>query len=230
MQNWKLIGDTAQTTIPQEGGRSASKLPDIADAGFASTSHPKLKFNFTVDIELRVTLDGSGSSTFGSNQMDTFGIPLKTATRPTPSIIYTDVNYYNYRTKVATRTDYGTVSLTFYDDANNQVQNLYNTYLSYVSPISGVSAFELDNAGSVPFGQLSSIGPLPSNAKNGLIRVIRLHHFYKSGNQFLRTTYTCMNPKINSFQPDDLSMSESDVNTVTLEFNYDGLNISTVEV
>jgi hypothetical protein len=230
MQNWKLINNTAQTAIA-DNTRSDDNQADIVDSGFASFSHPKLKFNFTVDIELRVTLDGSGSSTLGSDRMESLDIPVKSATRPSPSIVYTDVNYYNYRTKVATKTDYGSASITFYDDADDKAQNLYKTYLNYVSPISNLTSFmTLDKISDTPFGQLSSIDMLPSNAAQGLIRVIRLHHFYKHRNKFMRTTYACMNPKINSFQPDELSMVESDVNTITLDFNYDGLNISTVEI
>ena len=223
MQNWKLINNSAQNTIFD----GSSRVADIADHGFASSSHPKLKFNFTVDMEFRVPIVGF-SSLVGSSTMEGLNIPLKSATRPSPTIAYTDVNYYNYRTKVATKTDYGTASITFYDDADDRVQSIYNAYLRRVSPISKLRAnMTLDSIPEIPFGKLSSFGAMPDNAANGLIRVIRLHHFYYRGSKFMRTTYTYMNPKINSFQPDDLNMSESDVNHITLEFNYDGLNIST---
>ena len=228
MQNWKLINDSAQNTIDDRGSRS--RVADIADTGFASGSHPKLKFNFTVDMEFRIPIEGT-SSLVGSNKMEGLNIPLKTATRPSPTITYTDMNYYNYRTKIATKTDYGMCSLTFYDDADDKVQSLYKAYLNNASPISNLTSnMELDRIPDVPFGQLSSFGKMPSNAANGLIRVIRLHHFYYRKNKFMRTTYTCMNPKINAFQPDELNMSDSDVSSITLEFNYDGLNIATVAV
>ena len=224
MQNWKLINDSAP--LPRDP-RSTEEVNNIPDSGFTSISHPKLKFNFTVDIEMRVTLNDF-ESTMGADTMTMLDVPVKNASRPSPSFVYTDVNYYNYRTKVASRTEFGACTLTFYDDADNKAQDFYKTYLEYSSRIANLRAIKtLDQLQAVPFGEFSSISSLPANAANGLVRVIRLHHFYKNKNRLMRTTYTCMNPKINSFQPDDLSMSESDVNTLTLEFNYDGLNIST---
>jgi hypothetical protein len=199
------------------------------DPGFTTYSHPKLKFNFTVEIEMRRN-PIRGDYFVGAPTMELLDIPLKTATRPSPSVQYQDINYYNYRTKVATSIDWGTCSLTFYDDADDRVQDIYRTYLEAISPVSRIppgSMNLLDAIESVPFGNLSSLGELPTGAQNGLIRSIRLHHFYSSGNVLKRTTYSYMNPKVSSFEFDELSMTESNVNNLTLNFHYDGVNTST---
>jgi hypothetical protein len=229
MQNWQLINNLVEPSDTEGDPASIARRDNIRgdegqsnmiqDAGFASFSHPKLKFNWTMDINYR---DGDSNNLVqGGNLMETLDIPVKTATRPQPTITYTDVNFYNYRTQVATKTDFGTASITMYDDANNKAHGLLQNYLTYVSPMANPASLGLiDNPLSIPFGQLSSIGTI-GNA-NGMIRTIRLHHFYVRKGKTMRMTFTYMNPKIQNFEYDDLDMSASDVNTLTMTFNYDG--------
>jgi hypothetical protein len=222
MQFWKLVDNQAQTDS-RLFGDDDSNVASIADRGFASFSHPKLKFNFTMDIAWRDDVSDLDVAQ-GSDKMDTLDIPVKTATRPSPTINYTEVNLYNYRTKVATNVDYGTVSVTMYDDADNKAHGMYQRYLNLISPVSTATAQALlDDPQSVPFGKMSSI--TTTNNRNGLLRKIRIHHFYVNTGVLLRTTYTYINPKVVNFELDELSMSESETNTVTLTFNYDGVTI-----
>ena len=223
MQNWKLIGDTAQTSIPADG-RNESKQADISDSGFASFSHPKLKFNFSMRITLRVPV--GGDLVLGSGSMQDMDIPLKTATRPQPNVVMQDVNYYNYRTKVATKVDYGTATVVMYDDGDGKAHDIYTTYMRAISPASSVTDDTLiHNPASVPFGGMSSLGALPNNP-NGIIKSLSVYHHYISRGRQHRTEYKYINPKILSFDLDELNMSESDVSCVGMTFAYDSVVVS----
>lgn len=227
MQRWKLINDAGLMEGPDD---SVGNMI-IVDGGFASYAHPKLKFNFTIDMTFRQAMVigdyNESHEVIGNGLMEMFDLPAKIATRPNPSISYVDVNYYNYRTKVATKTEYGTMSITLYDDGDNRAHSVYKNYLNAVSPISnsGLNSTLWDNLDNIPFGQLSSIGPLPDTDPHGIIRTIRVYHHYIVKGEPRRTSYTYINPKIQTFEADDVNMSESDVNTLTLTFNYDGVII-----
>lgn len=221
MQRWKLINDSATLLDTVKNEHPDSGV--LAGGGFTSFAHPKLKFNFTLDIELRVKMSSGQDGimeTLGSQKIEANGLPLKTATRPAPSITYADVNYYNYRTKVATRTEFGTMTLVMYDDSDGRAHSLYQSYLNMMVPATTVSENIFTNhPETIPFGELSSIGPMQNEA--GIIKKMNLCHHYAHKGATRRTVYTFVNPKIQNFELDDLSMAESDVNTISLTFVYD---------
>jgi hypothetical protein len=220
MQNWKLIQDAAPAPVdPSKKDRQIETL--IRDSGFASTSHPKLKFNFTMDIAFRA------GNTIGADSMEMMDIPLKTATRPNQTVNLVDVNYYNYRTKVATKMEVGTATVVMYDDGDNKAHNIYTQYINAISPISNTQILsDIDNPlASKLFGQMSSIGGLPNNP-NGIIRSLSIYHFYSANSALHRTQYKYLNPKIQAFELDELSMSESDTNSISMTFVYDAVNIT----
>jgi hypothetical protein len=167
--------------------------------------------------------------------------PIKQASRPNITFTYEDVNYYNYRTKVATKTDYGTFQLTFYDDVQNTAHFFFDSYLNKVSPVSNINPFTdapvndaLDEAGRGlnnfnfgnrhrAFGGSGSIGPLADDAKLGFIKRITIRHYYITQGlgdiDFI--DYVYVNPKVVNMTLDELDMSDTEVNLITLNFNYD---------
>lgn len=219
MQPWKLIQDTARLDAPLDDG---GKL--IKDSGFASSAHPKLKFNFTVDFSFR-------SSVVGTGKMELLDLPVKTASRPQQSFALTEVNFYNYRTKVATRTENGTGTIVMYDDAEGRAHGIYTKYMNLINPISNIGNNRevIKNPLGTPFGQLSSLGPMPENP-NGIFDTISVYHFYVDKGRVYRTEYRYINPQVEQFELDELSMSESDVNTISLTFSYSGVVTTTTEV
>lgn len=211
---------------------------------------PKLKFLFTVEFQFRNPLGvDRGSELLGEIKYD-----LKTATRPNISVNREDVNFYNYRTKVATRINYGTVKLTFYEDSLNTANDLLWNYISHISPIANVGkgdnpaigAMGVSTAGEeVSIGQKASgIGPMDS--PDGPIAWMRVHHHYveytgprptsrniatngsapqEGGARGKITTYTYMNPKIESIDIDELDMSSSDASTISVTFTVDSVSV-----
>lgn len=191
----------------------------IQDDGFVGASHPKLAFNFTMEVLF------ANGETFGSSKMDDMRLAVKSVSRPAPTITYADVNYYNFRTKVATSIDYGTINVEYYDDGQSDAHRMLKTYLNAVSPVSNVSEEYLQTGeGGIaesPFGKYSGIGNLPRIL--GVIKQIRVYHYFRSLGNSLRTEYVYQNPKVVSFNLGELNMGTNDVTTVGFTFNYDAV-------
>lgn len=196
-----------------------------------------------------ITVYGSNSPLKGAFDMggeNGIEFALKTATRPQPNVIYQDVNFYNYRTKIATKVDYGTMTITFYDDIRNRAHDIFDLYLKTISPIANIDKtantstlgiFAVD--GDDTFNP-SSIGALYDTDNEGLIRTITINHYlpieystFAAGDvdpnsvyPYTVVQYIFLNPKIINMALDDLDMSQNDTTAVTLTFVYDSVYIN----
>lgn len=177
-------------------------------------------------------------------------LALKQATRPQPTVTYQDVNFYNYRTKIATKVDFGTMTITFYDDIRNRAHDIFDLYLKNISPIANIPGNV--NASSLGIHALnnddtfnpSSLGALSETDNEGLIRSITINHYlpidyskfsgftdFAEGTKlpFTIVQYVFLNPKIVNMALDDLDMSQNDTSAVTLTFVYDSVFINKEE-
>lgn len=210
---------------------------------------PKLKFLFTVEFGFRTLTAHRGSEELAVIRYD-----LKTATRPNITVNQEDINFYNYRTKVATRVNFGTVKLTFYEDSLNTANNLLWSYMSQLSPLTmlgngnnpSINSVGISTAGEeVSYGAASStVGPLGD--VDGPIAWMKVHHHYVEygppvyadnaqpgdrpidGNGQAKgkiTTYTYLNPKIENIDMDELDMSSSEASTVSVTFTVDSVSV-----
>ena len=187
----------------------------------------------------------------GSENLREVSFALKSATRPNPIINFQDVNFYNYRTKIATKVEYGTVTLTFYDDIRNTAHDIYEAYLKTISPIARVDGSPawvdyFDKIAANPENNPpnnSSLGALPEDEELGLIRTITITHHLPVDYSSVQTQpnatglakgtilnspvvrYIFINPKVQSFVLDDLDMTVNDTTTVSLTFVYDSVYI-----
>lgn len=185
---------------------AAKRIPD----DFANSEIPKFKFNFLLQFKFRSNAPAvQGSMDVRSNEF-----AVRQMGRPTPVIQYQDVNYYGFRTKVATRVDFSTFNVTFYDDAPGRAHNIFETYMESVS-----SLVNIQNANNVESGQ--TIIELPDSDFLGPIEHIDLKHFHMQKN----TIYRFHNPKITNFMLDELDMTQSEVAAVTMSFVYDAFHI-----
>lgn len=64
---------------------------------------------------------------------------VKTAQRPSINYDYEEVNYYNFRTKVARRATFNPVTMTFLDDQLNSAAAFYAYYTRAMSPITNIN-------------------------------------------------------------------------------------------
>jgi hypothetical protein len=209
----------------------AAASADIPDA-FATYESAKLKFLFTVQFFPRsgLTLPYSGDES-----MDKMTFALKKASRPNPSVTYQDINYYGYRTKVAIKLDYGTVTVGFYDDVVNRAHNVVSQYINFISPISTISKDNADslsgmNADPTGGSNATTIGSFKPGAEKGPFSAMRITHYMvddkSKGTAAKHVYYDYLNPKIINVNLDELDMSASEASMVEVTFVYDSVNIS----
>lgn len=201
---------------------------------FGGLDAPKSKFLFTMVVGIR---NSAFSANPGDQRLTEIQYSLKTASRPAPTFDFQDVNYYNYRTKVQTKIDYGTFTVVMYDDQSDVANDLFVNYLKSVSPIANLPGSFSDNLGkedldSFEFSRggssnYSSAGAL-RNARGHLSYIKVFHYYYKNVGGELQPeaiVYEYLNPKLSAVQYDELSMSDSEPSTISLTFNFDSVHI-----
>jgi hypothetical protein len=200
---------------------------------------PKSKFLFIVQF---VFNDG-----YESLANFDFAFVVKKSSRPTTRFTMEDVNYYNFRTKVVTKTEFEEMSISFHDDMQNDAMNFHTAYRNAMSPITNMddttffATPEENGMNFMPDTMLGSLNPavsgLPFNhysASRGpllndnmnVIREIKLYHIYNYGQT--ANVYQFLNPRITSLDLDEVDMSVgTEGNEISLKFNYDNVYIQT---
>lgn len=172
--------------------------------------HPKFKFIFKVKFE--------GFEGFGNSDFYYF---VHRCDKPNMLFEHQDVNYYNFRTRVLTKTVFQPMSLVFLDEIGNSVNDFF---VKYVGSISGQASgkWGIDTG----FGQASSSMPYQRGYSNG--KAIIVNQIFANG--LFSNQFKFINPRIESFQFDELNMEDNAGSLVTLQFTYDALVSSTVNV
>jgi hypothetical protein len=202
---------------------------------------PKQKFLFVLDIKFRQPYQ------LWQNIGKDMAFVVKQSTRPTVEFEYDEINMYNFRTRVPKRTIYPPMTLTFYDDNQNNANLFYTAYLRAMSPIANItgntSVAEYqnrsmdrnpvkgttfgDNAGkgtTTMFEGAASLGALDGGVEN-ILSEVRLFHIFEYGR--LMNVYNFYHPKILRMNLDDLTMMESGAGSeMSIEFAYDGLYVN----
>jgi hypothetical protein len=173
---------------------------------------------------------------------------IKKSTRP--KIIYQTepVNFYNFRTKLITKTEFDEMNMTFHDDILNNTTKFYTAYMQAMSPITNLlpsqstsgGAFEqmgMNFEGNTQAGQseevpitvnkyAASTGPLSNDNKQTIFKEIILYHIFNNGTQV--TVYHFLNPRVTQLTPDDVDMSiGTEGNELSINFCYDSVYVET---
>lgn len=202
----------------------------------------KYKFNFVVEFKYNKPYNASMSG-LGNTFM------VKTVRLPQVEFEHVDVNMYNYRTKVPTKTLYQPLDMTFYDDDQNQVLNFYSSYLKTMSPIANRRSSSFMEQGSMDFDNLdeeiinvtggtsgthnahnysSTLGPISSEidkGKNTILDRIIIYHVYDKG--FKMNVYEIFNPKITSMTLPELDQTASENTELSINAVYDSFYVHT---
>lgn len=165
---------------------------------------PKYKFLF------KVSLVG-----FPSGDSDHF---VTRCDKPKIQLNHTDVNYYNFRTKVLTSVTMGPMSMTFLDEIGDSVNYFFAEYMKQVSGqaqgYTGIDNGSSTSSSSKPYKSAASVG-----------KAIIIQQIF--GNGTADNKFTFKNPRIESFDFDELSMEDSTSgSTMSITFNYDALECS----
>lgn len=198
---------------------------------------PKFKFLFIVQFVFN-----DGYSDFSSLFGNDFAFVVKKSSRPSVKFDMEDINYYNFRTKLMTKTTFDEMQMSFYDDGTtqNSATQFVTNYMRAISPITnlGPSQTQLVDAEnrSMDFGQIaqttgfsdttffansSSRGSL-SNDNATVLKEVILYHVFDYGQ--LVNVYHFFNPRVTTLTQDDVDMSiGNEANEVQIVFNYDSV-------
>ncbi len=225
-----------------------SKFKDICEASPYAVDFvfraPKYKFLFLVQF-----IYSSGYS--GLDGLD-FTFMVKKSSRPHVNVEMEDVNYYNFRSKVITKTRFDDMTMSFHDDGLNFATRFYAAYLKATAPIANLrdSAmfsdaendgmnFGTESTNTILNPELAQIDPIgiPGNFYTGtrgplvddnkqVIREIRLFHFFDWGQKM--NVFKFFNPRITQLNLDDVDMAAgNEVNDLQITFNYDSVYVDT---
>lgn len=197
---------------------------------------PKHKFIFVVQFIFQ-----SGYANL--SDLD-FAFVIKKTSRPNVKFKSEDVNYYNFRTKVNTMTEFDPMTMSFHDDNQNYAMRFYNAYRNAMSPITNMNVdyglvgpeqrgmeygdLAVTNVvdGTIPGQEYSaSRGPLAQD-RIQILKSVRLFHVYDAGRKM--NLFEFANPRISEMSFDELDMSIGNEGTeLNLTFDYDTVFIKT---
>lgn len=221
---------------------------DYGSAIANGTYRPKLKFLFKIEFLFYPEVLQKFQATT-KDWVRTFTFNVKTADRPKVDMEFEEINQYNFRTKVLKMIKHRELTMTFTDDVGNSVHEFFRFMLMAHSPVTRRSATsELDigsvHAENTPNGMLfdddafstqdsAHRGAVDTNFGN-VIKVIKLTQMFINPTEDLdhspkEVAFFFLNPRVVSFDLDDVSHESSDPNTLTMSFDYDSIVMTGVK-
>lgn len=212
-----MIPGLGSIPLPTKKLNDLLAIPDILKQGTNGTwqsalygadmnaHHPKFKFLF------KVLFVGFGVQEFYRY--------VHRCDKPRVRINHQDVNYYNFRTRVQTSTTYDPLTMSFLDDISNTVNTFFTEYMKTRTGTAN-GKYGIHEG----FGAASSTLPYANGYSDG--RRIIIEQIFGNGTQSNRFTF--INPRIESFDFDELNMEDSNGNMVNMTFTYDAFTSETV--
>ena len=168
---------------------------------------------------------------------------VKTADRPSVNYEYEDVNMYNFRTKVAKKSTFTPISMSFHDDEQNRAVAFYNAMQRLMTPLANhltpsmyehsgmdyadvktqASGKDAGAQGIWTSDHAASIGAL-LGSNTSIIQSINLYHVYFGGAKV--NEYRFINPRVISMNLDGMDMASGETSELKMEFAYDNVEIS----
>jgi len=212
-----------------------------------SDYRPKLKFLFKVQFIFKPEIVALYPQLGGPSGND-FTFMIKTVDRPKVDFEYEDdINVYNFRTKALKKIRHRELTVTFMDDVGNRVFEFFRTMMEIHSPITR-GGRPRDNTTNLPAPNGAGIGGMAfatgvlGNAAGahrdvintnfgGAIDSIRVKQMFLDPAQAnleqapRQVMYDFVNPRIISFDLDDLSHDASDASLLTMQFDFDWMEM-----
>lgn len=239
------FGKTEPSTINRNDGSwyATSYAHSLANSQF----RPKLKFLFRVEFLFKPEVlkqFGAESASWARN----FAFMIKSVDRPKVDFEYEVVNQYNFRTKILKTIKHRSLTMTFMDDVGNNVHEFFRFMMMVHSPITRRSvgaSFDISAAtalyatgSGMKFSDSPTTttdfahrGVMKSDVGNAIQAIKVTQMFVQPGASSLDTStkevaFFFINPRIESFDLDDVTHETSDVNLFTMQFDYDFMVMS----
>lgn len=216
----------------------------------ATEYRPKLKFLFKVQFFFTAEV----IALYPDLARNEYSFMIKQVDRPKIDFEYTDdLNLYNFRTKALKRIKHRELTVTFMDDVGNNVFDFFRSLMMIYSPITRDSVRRDNQFNELPqfrkfeTGNGMQFSPPDSfatadvanravidNYAGNAISLIRVKQLFldptKTGsdkqNAVSSNYYDFINPRLVSFDLDDLNHESSEVNLLTMQFDYDWLEMT----
>lgn len=245
---------TAGTTVRPNDGSFYSSSYAAALAG-GTSYRPKLKFLFKVEFVFTEAAKSAFPDVLGAATSQDFTFMIKSVDLPKIDFEYEeDVNMYNFRTKALKKIRHRELTLTLMNDTGNRVLNFFRAVMMLHSPITrrqmirqNATSYEARIAAPLPLSIQEGNGMNFSAANDAktndtairgtvestvgnVIQSIRVKQIYVNpgaqlGAAVEETIFDFLNARLVSFDLDDLSHESSDANLVTMQFDYDWMEI-----
>ena len=216
----------------------------------ATSYRPKLKFLFKVEFIFTPEAVAQFPAILGGTKSNEFTFMVKSVDRPKIDFDYEDdVNMYNFRTKVLKKIHHRELTITFMDDTGNRVLNFFRALMMLHSPITrrqllrdgtvnapdpssiqSGSGMVFNTAANVPNSNDNAIRGVTNSVVGNVISAIRVKQIFvdpgeQLGNSTKEVIFDFLNARIVSFDFDDLNHEVSEVNNMTMQFDYDWMEI-----
>lgn len=247
-----VASNAAQANSRGDGSFYSSSYAAALAGG--TSYRPKLKFLFKVEFVFTPEAIAEFPDIFRGDTAQDFTFMVKSVDRPKIDFEYEDdVNMYNFRTKVLKKIRHRELTITFMDDTGNRVLNFFRGLMMIHSPITRRQLLReqlspearLSPPDSRSISQASGMeftnGPTPSLADSAIrgtfnsdvgniISTIRVKQMYVDsgaslGDASKEVIFDFLNARLVSFDLDDLSHEASDPNIMTMQFDYDWMEI-----
>jgi hypothetical protein len=197
------------------------RSPAQASQVFGGAGVPRQRHVFLVRFR-------PGTASAGSLSPVTFVV--KHCDRPKIAPKTEELNQYNKKRVIYTGFKYEPIRMTFYDSADGAAQNLWNQYAKYyfgdfangANNSYGYDITTTPFTGS-SFGLSEGYAGNNDNSSQWFFNCIEIYHFYYMGGAHMYDSYFLYNPRIQSYEPDDLDYENSSVSQINMSFLYENL-------
>lgn len=209
-----------------------------------SQFRPKLKFMFRVEFLFKPEIIrdfGVEGAAWAKN----FTFMVKSVDRPKYDFEYEDVNMYNFRTKILREIKGRDLTMTFLDDVGNNVHEFFRFMMMVYSPITrrsvnssndiaqayatystGNGMMFSDNLGNTQ--DFAHRGAIDTDVGNAIQAIKVTQMFMKPANgpnamdtNAKEVAFFFINPRIMSFDLDDVNHEANEANMFSMQFSYD---------
>lgn len=140
LQDFQNLERLARNIYTPEGGTPDNVLKDLCEASPYAIDliarAPKHKFMFVVQFIANSPFSDITTGDYNA------AFVIKKTTRPNVTFQTEDVNYYNFRSKVITKTTFDPMSMTFYDDMTNSAGKFHAAIVRAMSPVTNFPTVE----------------------------------------------------------------------------------------
>lgn len=202
----------AQPPTPAQSSSGGLNTGDWSSLDYAvdwNAHHGKFKFLFKIQ--------------FGGGPWQYYA---KSVSKPKVRMVHNEANYYNFRTKVLTQVQFEPITVILWDEIGDSTNNFFASYLNHVSG-QGDGNWGIDNSYDPTNSSSSSKSYRNAGYGESILSTVVIEQIFANGTKSNRFTFK--NARIETMDLDDLAHEANEMSTLTLTFNYDSLECSTVD-